>query len=243
MQNSRSSDLIAAGVVAVSILAAQPARSQTLAGLAPATQPKLSATLAASSDLPALAALSPQPQPQSEVRELRAQNVQKGVQAPTADSQVTSAATAPSEPFVWGDFTWINGGSRQATHLIDSQYFTPQLDIDLNYTYSFNHPLDNTIVGSTATARHNELQLAFLGFGGDAHIGSVRARLLLQYGTRSTAVPRNDLTSNRGQFDLLTIYRYRGRGIRWLSLQQAERHQRGCGSVFFLYRPIFLHAV
>ena len=130
--------------------------------------------------------------------------------APAGASGPPLTSAPAAEPFAWGDFTWVNGASRQTSHLIDSKYFTPQFDIDLNYTYSFNHPIDNTLVGSTATARHNELQIAFIGVGGDAHLGSVHARLLLQYGTRSTVVPRNDLTSNRGQFDLLTIYRYIG---------------------------------
>ena len=114
----------------------------------------------------------------------------------------------PVEPFSWGDFTWINGGSRQTSRLLDSKYFTPQIDIDSNYTYSLNQPIDNTIVGSTATARHNELSLAFAGIGGDVHVGNVHARIFTQFGTRSSAVPRNDLTVNRGQFDLLSVYRY-----------------------------------
>lgn len=164
---------------------------------------------------------APDPQPLSleqrlkqleqEVKVLRTQNLAPArTRAPGSMSVPASAAaaTAPGEPFAWGDFTWLNGGSRQTTRLIDSRYFTPQLDIDSNYTFSFNRPIDNTIVGSTATARHNELSLAFLGFGGDVHVGNVRARLFTQFGTRSTAVPRNDVTVNRGQFNLLTVYRY-----------------------------------
>lgn len=136
-------------------------------------------------------------------------------QSPTSPAAPAPAAPTPAaapttggEPFAWGDFTWINGGSRTTTRLLDSRYFTPQADIDSNYTFSFNQPIDNTLVGSTATARHNELTLAFLGFGGDAHIGNVRGRLFTQFGTRASAVPRNDLTVNRGQFDLLSVYRY-----------------------------------
>ena len=153
---------------------------------------------------------------EAEVRDLRAGRATPS--APTMPTTTTSlpeptpkptpATPTSTEPFAWGDFTWINGGSRQTGHLLDSKYFTPQVDIDSNYTFSFNQPIDNTLVGSTATARHNELTLAFLGFGGDAHIGPVRARLFTQFGTRSTAVPRNDLTVNRGQFDLLSVYRY-----------------------------------
>ncbi len=114
----------------------------------------------------------------------------------------------PSAPFEWGDFSWLNGGSRQTSRLLDNKYFTPQIDVDVNYTYSFNHPIDDTVVGSTALARNNELEISYLGIGGDLHAGNVRARVMLQYGTRSTVVPRNDLSALRGQFDLQTAYRY-----------------------------------
>jgi len=145
---------------------------------------------------------------EADLRALRAQPPTGSTPSTPLTTPAAEAKPAASEPFAWGDFTWLNGGSRQTRHLIDSPYFTPQLDVDSNVTYSFNNPIDNTIVGSTATARHNELTLAFLGFGGDAHIGNVRARLFTQFGTRASAVPRNDLTVNRGQFDLLSVYRY-----------------------------------
>jgi hypothetical protein len=123
-----------------------------------------------------------------------------------------AAADPPPEPFAWGDFTWLNGSSRQTTRLLDTKYFTPQLDVDVNYTYSFNHPIDHTVVGSTALARDNEVEIAFIGLGGDVHAGNVRARLLLQYGTRTTVVPRNDGSVLRGQFDLATAYRFISEG-------------------------------
>ncbi len=123
---------------------------------------------------------------------------------PPAEPETTPAG----EPFAWGDFTWLNGTSRQTSRLLDTKYFTPQLDVDVNYTYSFNHPIDDTVVGSTALARNNELELSFLGLGGDVHVGNVRARLMLQYGTRTTVVPRNDGSALRGQFDLDDVYRY-----------------------------------
>jgi hypothetical protein len=149
---------------------------------------------------------------EGEVRQLRAQKAAeaKAAEPPPATTKESAPAQTPtsSEPFAWGDFTWLNGGSRQTTRLLDSKYFTPQIDIDSNYTFSFNQPIDNTIVGSTATARHNELSLAFLGVGGDAHIGNIRGRFFFQYGTRSTVVPRNDLTVLKGQSDLYNVYRY-----------------------------------
>ncbi len=113
-----------------------------------------------------------------------------------------------TEPFAWGDFTWLNGTTRQHASLLDSKYFTGTFTMDVNYNYSFNRPIDHTNVGSTATFREGELNLSFAAFGGDFHYGSARGRLLLQLGTRATGVPRNDLTPLRGQFDLYTALRY-----------------------------------
>jgi hypothetical protein len=114
----------------------------------------------------------------------------------------------PSEPFAYGDFTWLNGNSRQHKAVLDTPYFTPEILVDVNYTTSTNNPIDDTVVGSTALSRNNEVTLQFLGFGGDFHYGSVRARLMTQFGTRSTVVPRNDGSSFRGQYDLASSLRY-----------------------------------
>jgi hypothetical protein len=113
-----------------------------------------------------------------------------------------------AEPFAFGDFTWLNGNNRQHKAILDTPYFTPSFLLDVNYTASTNHPIDNTVVGSTALSRNNEFNLAFIGFGGDFHYANVRARLMTQFGTRSTIVPRNDFSTNRGQFDLQTAMRY-----------------------------------
>lgn len=116
--------------------------------------------------------------------------------------------TTASAPFAWGDFTWLNGNDRRHTSLLDSKYFTGSVLIDANYTYSFHHPIDNTVVGSTALARNNEFEVSFLGLGGDLHYKHARGRVMLQLGTRSTVVPRNDFSTTRGQFDLANAYRY-----------------------------------
>ena len=117
-------------------------------------------------------------------------------------------STVASVPFAWGDFTWLNGNDRRHTSLLDSKYFTGSVLLDMNYTYSFRHPIDNTVVGSTALARNNEFEVSFLGLGGDLHYKHARGRVMLQLGTRSTVVPRNDFSTNRGQFDLANAYRY-----------------------------------
>ena len=122
--------------------------------------------------------------------------------APAADED------KPKEPFAYGDFAWLNGNSRQHKSVLDTPYFTPEVLVDVNYTSSLAHPIDNTVVGSTSVARNDEFNLAYLGFGGDFHYGNARARLMTQFGVRSTLVPRNDFSTFRGQHDLQTTLRY-----------------------------------
>src|SRR6202044_3882792 len=129
--------------------------------------------------------------------------------APSAEAPPPAPAEEKAaEPFAFADFTWLNGSNRQHKALLDSPIFTGSFLLDVNYTSSENHPIDNTVVGSTALSRNNEITLAFLGFGGDFHYEHARGRLMTQYGVRSTLVPRNDGSTMRGQFDLQTALRY-----------------------------------
>lgn len=113
------------------------------------------------------------------------------------------------QPFEGIDMTWQNGSDRRTeTIWKDSKYFTPSLLIDINYTYSFNNPNDNTVVGSTALTRNNEVQLSALHFGGDISYKGARARVMTQFGTRSQVVPRNDFSVYKGQYQLANIYRF-----------------------------------
>ncbi len=122
---------------------------------------------------------------------------------------VAGVATYAQEkiPFENIDQTWQNGADRRDSSLFaGAKYFVPAILIDVNYNYSFNNPIDNTVVGSTALARHNEMQLSALHIGGDFNYQNVRARIMTQFGTRSALVPRNDLSTYRGQYDLATVY-------------------------------------
>lgn len=113
------------------------------------------------------------------------------------------------EPFNNADLSWANGNDRRTTNIWKNlKYFTPSVLVDVNYTYSFNNPNDNTVVGSTALARNNEVQLSALHFGGDLEYKGARARFMTQFGTRSTVVPRNDYSPYKGQYQLANIYRY-----------------------------------
>ncbi len=124
------------------------------------------------------------------------------------DPTLADRSAGNGEPFAWGDFTWLNGNDRRHAVLLDSKYFTGAFLLDANYTASNRHPVDHTVVGSTALARDNEFTLSVAAAGGDFHYDNVRGRLLLQLGTRATVVPRNDVSTLHGQFDLSTAYRY-----------------------------------
>jgi len=126
------------------------------------------------------------------------------------DLTVTKTDTsAASEPFAWGDFTWVQGANRQKKALLDTKYFTGGTTIDCNYNYSFARPIDHTNSGSTATFRSNEFNISYIEAGGEFHDPKTgaRAKLFLQFGTRATGIPRNDNTPLRGQFDLYTALR------------------------------------
>ncbi len=126
--------------------------------------------------------------------------------------QSVSDTVKPVDPFAFGDFTWLNGNDRRHTALLDSKYFTGEFLLDVNYTASNQHPIDHTVSGSTTLARDNEFEVNLVAAGGDFHYDNVMGRILLQLGTRATVVPRNDVSTFHGQYDLATAYRYFSEG-------------------------------
>ena len=127
-----------------------------------------------------------------------------------AQSQAVHADAAPtaSAPFAFGDFSWLNGNSRQKSSVLDSKYFTGEFRADISYIYDFNQPGDHTLVGTSESGRTSEVQVQQLGIGGDFHAGHARGRLMTQFGMYSTMTPRNDASPARGQWDLADAYRY-----------------------------------
>lgn len=113
-----------------------------------------------------------------------------------------------SEPFTFADFTWLNGNPRTKDTPYATQFFTPEIRADVNYTYDFRHPQDDTISGSSEVFRSNEVQVTQLGIGGDFHYSDVRARVMTQFGLYSQTTPRNDASPARGQWNLADAYRY-----------------------------------
>ncbi len=133
-------------------------------------------------------------------------------QAPgeTDPSTPTSKAkkTYSQLPFEGMDMTWQNGSDRRDSSVLQGKYFTPAIQVDANYTYSFANPNDHTVVGSTALARNNEMEVSAANIGGDFYYNGARGRIMTQFGTRSTIIPRNDLSIYRGQYSLDNAYRY-----------------------------------
>jgi hypothetical protein len=119
------------------------------------------------------------------------------------------SAQQKGKPFDDIDASWQNGNDRRDSSVFNQmKYFTPNILMDMSYTHSFNNPNDNTVVGSTALARNNEVQLSALHVGGDFNYLNSRARFMTQFGTRSIVVPRNDYSPYRGQYQLASVYRY-----------------------------------
>jgi hypothetical protein len=118
-----------------------------------------------------------------------------------------SSDTKP-EPFAFADFTWLTGNPRTTVSPLSNDVFTFEFRADVQYTYDFAKPKDDTIVGSSEIFRHNEFQVTQLGVGGDLHWKNVRGRLMTQFGLYSQTTPRNDASPSRGQWQLADAFRY-----------------------------------
>ena len=146
-------------------------------------------------------------------------------QAAPAAPAAAPAAQAPAAPavdnqtpFAFGDFTWLNGTSRNKDVVVDTPFFTPEVRFDTHYMQDFNQPLDHTIVGATESFRSGEVQIEQASVGGDFHWQNVRGRINFMQGLFATTTPRNDgssatgngagNTGGVGQWDLQNAYKY-----------------------------------
>ena len=128
--------------------------------------------------------------------------------AAISDATPPPATPQKIDPFSDADWTWLNGNPRNKEPAFDSKFFTPDIRADLTYSYDSNHPSDHSMGGSSELFRSNEIQLEQLGIGGDFHWDNVRARFMTQFGLYSTATPRNDPSTAKGQWDLANANRY-----------------------------------
>ena len=128
--------------------------------------------------------------------------------APAPAPEISAETTTKSAPFGWFDQTWLNDGGHNVDSPMSTKYFTPEIRFDANYILDYNHPEDDSMVGSTEMYRSDEFQLEQASFGGDFRIQNTRGRILTMNGLFSQATVRNDASYNRGQWDLKDAYKY-----------------------------------
>ncbi len=134
--------------------------------------------------------------------------------APVVPPPVTPTAPAteptPDAPFGWGDFTWMNGQSRQKDFPLKALggAVTLSLYLDVNYAYSFNHPRDDTFTGTASVPRHNEFNVNLASVGMEWNYRNVIGRLSLQYGSMISIVQDLDGTTARGRNNAVQNLRY-----------------------------------
>jgi len=122
--------------------------------------------------------------------------------------EISAETTTKSAPWAFADWTWTNDGGHNNDSPMSTKYFTPEIRFDANYILDYNHPEDDTMVGSTEMYRAEEFQLEQASFGGDIRIQNTRGRILTMNGLFSQATVRNDASYNRGQWDLKDAYKY-----------------------------------
>ena len=134
---------------------------------------------------------------------------------PETPAQPASPPTAPpapaaETPFGWGDFTWMNGQSRQKDFPLKAfgDAVTLSLYLDVNYAYSFNHPRDDTFTGTASVPRHNEFDVNLASVGMEWNYRNVIGRLSLQYGSMISIVQDLDGTTARGRNNAVQNLRY-----------------------------------
>ncbi len=160
---------------------------------------------------------------------------------PTYYKGDTDMPTHPDSwtPFAYADWTWMNAAGRQHDSPWSTKYFTPEFRADVNYMDDFNHPVDDTMGGSTESFRSNEWQLEQLSLGGDIRIGHVRGRILTMFGEFAMTTPRNDGSVSRGQWDLADAYRYISEGWGGYSFDNVGHGLNIDAGIFVSYIGLF----
>lgn len=152
----------------------------------------------------------------------------------TAHAEAASEPPAPA-PFAWGDFTWMNGQSRQKDFPLKAfgDAVTLSLYLDSYYAFSGNHPRDNTLTSTASVSRHNELALNLVGVGLDWNYKNVIGRISLQWGEMLRVVQDLDGTADRGRS--LSID-----GLRYIREAAAGYHFDGVGHGLNIEGGIFM---
>jgi hypothetical protein len=174
-----------------------------------ATRAQPSADAATHEEARAAAPMSPQPSPAPKSADSQPASTPPPPSIPEAlQSPAASPGVDNTTPFAYGDFTWLNGTSRNKDTVLDTKFFTPEVRFDTYFAEDFNQPKDHTMGGSTEMFRNGEFQVEQVSVGGDFHWQNVRGRVLYMDGMFATTTPRNDASAGVGQWDLRDAYRY-----------------------------------
>jgi hypothetical protein len=133
--------------------------------------------------------------------------------ATAPSSASTEQAASKPAPFAFGDFTWMNGQSRQKTQPLANSFATVNLYLDTYYGYSFNQPRDDTIVGSGAVGRNTEWQINNATIGIDTNYKNVTGKITLQTGNQLAVTQDLDPTVNRGRNLTVANNKYIGEAL------------------------------
>lgn len=156
--------------------------------------------------------------------------------ATTVDPPVSAqSVSALPAPFAWGDFTWMNGQSRQKDFPLKAfgEAVTLSLYLDFNYAYSTNHPRDDTLTGTASIPRHNEIGINLASVGFDWNYKHVIGRISLQWGSTLGVVQDLDGTASRGRS--LAVH-----NLRYVREAVAGYHFDGVGHGLNLEGGIFM---
>ena len=128
--------------------------------------------------------------------------------APAAALAAASPATEAKAPFAFGDFTWMNGQSRQKSQPLSNSLVTVSLYLDTYYNYSLNHPKDDTIVGSNTVGRNTEFQINTAGVGIETNYKNVVGKVSFQVGNMQSLIQDADASVSRGRNLSTANYKY-----------------------------------
>lgn len=159
------------------------------------------------------------------------------VVAPARVDPAPPPAPPPPAPFAWGDFTWMNGQSRQKDFPLKAfgDAVTLSLYLDFHYAYSANHPRDNTITSSASIPRHNEIGINLVSVGFDWSYKNVIGRISLQAGSMLGVVQDLDGTAARGRSLAVHNLRYIREAVAGYHFADVGRGLNLEGGIFMSY--------
>jgi hypothetical protein len=112
---------------------------------------------------------------------------------------VNAQDSAATEPFAFGDFSWLNGTNRIKETPLKNDHFQAGVYFDGYYCFSLNRPQDHTLGGSTCVGRHNEFVPSHISFGLQTNYKNIIGKIYYQTGSILNLVQETDKSVKRGR--------------------------------------------